>query len=76
MQSMFPNCYSTVTTGSLLLESAEEWGHQRLAKVPQMRDLERYCQHENKKGQPGEELPLSVPRGGADRKLPGLDYGR
>jgi hypothetical protein len=29
-----------------------------------------------KKGQLDEELPLSVPRGGTGRTLPGLDYGR
>jgi hypothetical protein len=29
-----------------------------------------------KKGQPGEELPLSVPRGGTACQFPGWDYGR
>ena len=73
MPSMRCDCYGIVTTDSLLLESE---GALRQQKALPVRDLEGSEEGGKKKGQPGEELPFSVSRGGADRPLPGLDYGR
>jgi hypothetical protein len=46
-------------------------------KIHGMKDLEHETASalENKKGQPGEELPLSAPRGGAGC-IARLNYGR
>src|SRR6266849_225963 len=73
MPSMCLDCYGIVTTGSLLIES----GGRRIRrgpKAPQMRDLAVSEEEAKKKGQLGEELPFSAPRGrdGPHIAWPGL----
>jgi hypothetical protein len=57
-----------------LIESGRRLGLLlRAPKLFLLRDLAASGEEAGKKGQLGEELPFSVPRGGADYKLPDVD---